>query len=84
MSRCVKVGEHAGDVAEGLNAGMRVVAISESETKWPELAQLAALAPSERAARLTAAEERLRGAGAHYGATQCGGVAGMDWTKSKS
>jgi len=66
MSRCVKVGDTPADVAEGLNAGMRVVAISESGNEMGlSLAQLAALAPSERAARLTAAEERLRGAGAH-------------------
>ena len=66
MSRCVKVGDTPADMAEGLNAGMRVVAVSESGNEVGlSRAQLEALSSSERTARLAAAEERLRGAGAH-------------------
>ena len=65
MSCGVKVGDTAADMAEGRNAGMFTVAISETGNEMGLSAQeLAALAPGERVARRTAAETRLRAAGA--------------------
>jgi len=66
MSSCVKVGDTTADVAEGLNAGMQVVAVSESGNEVGlSPAQLEALEESNREACVTAAAERLRAAGAH-------------------
>lgn len=65
MSRCVKVGDTPADMAEGINAGMIAVGISETGNEvglGPE--ELAALSPAERARRGNEAERRLRGAGA--------------------
>jgi phosphonoacetaldehyde hydrolase len=65
MSRCVKVGDTPADMAEGLNAGMRVVAVSESGNEVGlSRAELAALDETARNARIAAAAERLRAAGA--------------------
>ncbi len=65
MSRCVKVGDTAADIAEGLNAGMRSIAVSETGNEVGlGQAALAALSPSERTARIAGAERRLRAAGA--------------------
>jgi phosphonoacetaldehyde hydrolase len=65
MSRCVKVGDTPADMAEGLNAGMRVVAVSESGNEVGlSHAELAALDETTRNARIAAAAERLHSAGA--------------------
>ena len=65
MSRCVKVGDTAADMAEGLNAGMLTVAVTDTGNELGLSAdELAALAPAELIARRSAAETRLRDAGA--------------------
>jgi phosphonoacetaldehyde hydrolase len=65
MSRSVKVGDTPADMAEGLNAGMICVGVSESGNEVGlSLEQLAALDAAERAARVRVAETRLREAGA--------------------
>jgi len=66
MSRSVKVGDTPADMAEGRNAGMICVGVSESGNEVglaPE--QLAGLDAAGRATRVRAAEARLREAGAH-------------------
>lgn len=65
MSRAVKVGDTPADMAEGRNAGMLCVGISESGNEVglsPDA--LAALTGQERADRVATAERRLRQAGA--------------------
>ncbi len=67
MSRCVKIGDTPVDMAEGRNAGMICVGLSESGNEvglGPEA--LAALPPPERMQRVAAAESRLRAAGASF------------------
>ena len=66
MSCGAKVGDTPADIAEGRNAGLRCVAVSESGNEVglaPD--QFAALDATERARRIDAAEKRLREAGAH-------------------
>lgn len=66
MSRCVKVGDTPADMAEGVNAGMIALGVSETGNEFglgPE--DLVSLSASERTRRRTEAEARLRGAGAH-------------------
>lgn len=66
MSRCVKVGDTPADMAEGVNAGMIALGISETGNEvglGPE--ELASLSSAERTRRRSGAEQRLRGAGAN-------------------
>jgi phosphonoacetaldehyde hydrolase len=66
MTRGVKVGDTPADMAEGLNAGLHCVAISESGNEVGLAAdQLTALDAGERARRIGIAEKRLREAGAY-------------------
>lgn len=65
MTRCVKVGDTPADMAEGMNAGMICVGVSESGNLLglgPDA--LAALSDEERSRRVADAERRLRAAGA--------------------
>jgi phosphonoacetaldehyde hydrolase len=67
MEACVKVGDTLVDIAEGLNAGMWTVGVTKTGNEMGlTLAQVEALAPSDLAARLQAASDRLRQAGAHF------------------
>lgn len=67
MEACVKVGDTLVDIAEGLNAGMWTVGITKTGNELGlTLAQVEALAPSDLAARLHAASDRLLIAGAHF------------------
>lgn len=67
LSHCVKIGDTASDVAEGLNAGMWTIGITATgneigltRAEWEEL-------PAEaRCAREREAARRLTGAGAHF------------------
>jgi phosphonoacetaldehyde hydrolase len=67
MEAMVKVGDTVSDVQEGLNAGMWTIALTKSgnELGLP-LEAIQSLPPSVLTARLTAIENRLREAGAHY------------------
>ncbi len=67
MEAMVKVGDTVSDVQEGQNAGMWTIALTKSgnELGLP-LEAAESLPPAELAARLTAIENRLREAGAHY------------------
>jgi phosphonoacetaldehyde hydrolase len=67
LSSCVKIGDTESDIAEGLNAGMWTIGVTRSgntvglsEESWN------ALAAPEQEALLTAAEDELHLAGAHY------------------
>ena len=65
MSRCAKVGDTPADMAEGRNAGMCCVGVSECGNEVglsPEA--LSAMSIDERARRIRIAEDRLQGAGA--------------------
>jgi phosphonoacetaldehyde hydrolase len=64
---CVKIGDTAPDVHEGLNAGMWTVAVAKTgnEIGLPQ-DEVEALPPAELKQRLARAHERLAGAGAHY------------------
>jgi phosphonoacetaldehyde hydrolase len=64
---CVKIGDTAPDVGEGLNAGMWTVALAltGNEVGLNEQ-EVAALAPEERRRRTREAAEKLAAAGAHY------------------
>lgn len=67
MSRCVKIGDTPVDMAEGTNAGMICVGVTESGNEvglGPEA--LAALSSDEQSQRVAAAESRLRAAGASF------------------
>ncbi len=64
---CVKIGDTPADIAEGLNAGMWTIALTEtgneiglSRYDWE------ALSPEERASRENGAARRLTEAGAHF------------------
>ncbi|MGD1093227.1 MAG: phosphonoacetaldehyde hydrolase [Bryobacteraceae bacterium] len=63
----VKIGDTPSDIEEGLNAGMWTIGITRTgnETGLTE-AEWDAAPEAERSAILTAAETRLREAGAHY------------------
>jgi phosphonoacetaldehyde hydrolase len=65
-SAVVKVGDTPVDIEEGLNAGAWSIGVSRTgnEIGLTE-AELAALAPEDRRARVAAAAKRLRDAGAH-------------------
>jgi phosphonoacetaldehyde hydrolase len=64
---CVKIGDTAPDVHEGLNAGMWTIAVAKTgnEIGLP-LAVVESLPAAELKARLAAAYQRLAAAGAHY------------------
>jgi phosphonoacetaldehyde hydrolase len=65
MSRCVKVGDTAADMAEGRNAGMFAIAISDTGNELGlSVDEFAALAPGKLATLRAAAAARLRDAGA--------------------
>jgi len=65
MARCVKVGDTPADMAEGRNAAMHCVGVSESGNEVGASREaLAAMSDEERARRIRLAEDRLRGAGA--------------------
>ena len=67
MEACVKVGDTLVDIAEGLNAGMWTVGITKTGNELGlTLTEVKALTPSDLAARLQAASDRLLGAGAHF------------------
>lgn len=63
----VKVGDTVPDIDEGRNAGMWTVGVTKTgnELGLPE-ADVAGLSAGELAGRLSAAEQKLSGAGAHY------------------
>jgi beta-phosphoglucomutase-like phosphatase (HAD superfamily) len=67
---CVKVDDTLPGIAEGLNAGMWAVGVARSGNEMgldeQEDAALLAAQPAAHAARLAAARERMRAAGAHY------------------
>lgn len=67
MAAMVKVGDTVSDIQEGRNAGMWTVGITKTgnELGLPQ-AEAEALPPQELAARLSAIEARLTGAGAQY------------------
>lgn len=67
MAAMVKVGDTISDIQEGRNAGMWTVGITKTgnELGLPQ-AEAEALPPRELAARLSAIEARLTGAGAQY------------------
>lgn len=66
-SHAVKIGDTVPDIAEGRNAGAWTVAITLTGNEIGlTAAEAAALPRAEREARLAAADERLRAAGAHY------------------
>jgi phosphonoacetaldehyde hydrolase len=66
MAHCAKVGDTPADIAEGLNAGMLTIGISETGNEVGLSAEeLAALSDGEKQSRIAAAETRLRQAGAH-------------------
>jgi phosphonoacetaldehyde hydrolase len=66
LSSCVKVGDTPADMAEGQNAGMVCIGLSESGNEVG-LSQeaLAALSPAERESLIAAAKARLTETGAH-------------------
>jgi phosphonoacetaldehyde hydrolase len=67
MSRMVKIGDTIADIEEGLAAGMWTIAISKTGNELGLSAdELNALPIGDLSARVAAAEERLRQAGAHY------------------
>ena len=64
---CVKVGDTAVDMAEGLNAGMWTVGVTETGNEVGLSEQeLNAMPADQRVHAARQAEERLRKAGAHY------------------
>ena len=66
MARCLKIGDTPADIAEGLNAGMVSLAVSESGNEVGlSLTALAALGADAHRSLVRGAEQRLRAAGAH-------------------
>jgi phosphonoacetaldehyde hydrolase len=65
--RCVKIGDTPTDIAEGSNAGMWTIGITETgnEVGLP-VEEWEALSSEEQTARERCAAERLVRAGAHY------------------
>jgi phosphonoacetaldehyde hydrolase len=67
---CVKVDDTLPGIAEGLNAGMWSVGVARSGNEMGlderEDAALLVAQPAVHAARLGAARDRMRAAGAHY------------------
>ncbi len=67
MSACVKVGDTAADIEEGLNAGAWTVGLAKSGNELGLSEEEAdALDPQELAARLREIYRRMYAAGAHY------------------
>lgn len=67
LEACVKVGDTVPDVEEGLNAGMWTIAVARTGNEMGlSEAEVAALEPDERTARLARARRRLAQGGAHY------------------
>jgi len=67
MEACVKVGDTLVDIAEGLNAGMWTVGVTKTGNELGlALREVEALPPSDLAAKLTLASDRLLQAGAHF------------------
>jgi phosphonoacetaldehyde hydrolase len=67
MHAVVKVGDTLPDVYEGLDAGMWTIGLAKTGNEVGlNLAEIEALAPDDRAARIARARARLEGAGAHY------------------
>lgn len=65
MTRCLKIGDTPADVAEGLNAGMVSLAVSESGNEVGlSHPALKALSADARRSLVRGAEQRLRAAGA--------------------
>jgi phosphonoacetaldehyde hydrolase len=83
MSRCVKVGDTPADMAEGRNAGMFSIAVSDTGNELGLSAdEFSALAPGKRAALRAAAAARLRDAGAQ---TVLGSVSELPaWIEAQS
>lgn len=66
MARCIKVGDTPADMAEGRNAGMTCIGLSECGNEVGlSPAALATLSGTARVERIEAAGRRLREAGAH-------------------
>jgi len=71
---CVKIGDTPTDIAEGLNAGMWTIALTETGNEIGlSLEDWEALAEDDRAARSRNAAQRLMDAGAHYTAGSLAG-----------
>jgi phosphonoacetaldehyde hydrolase len=67
LAAVVKVGDTIPDIEEGLNAGVWVVAVSQTGNELGLTAdEVAALDKAALAARLAPIEERLWQAGAHF------------------
>lgn len=67
MEAAVKVGDTAPDIAEGLNAGMWTVAVTQTGNGLGlSQAQVEALDADDLRARLASAAEQMAAAGAHY------------------
>jgi phosphonoacetaldehyde hydrolase len=66
MSRCLKVGDTPADMAEGRNAGMICIGLSESGNEVGMSSEaLSALSETARESLIHSAERRLMDAGAH-------------------
>jgi phosphonoacetaldehyde hydrolase len=66
MSRCLKVGDTPADMAEGRNAGMICIGLSESGNEVGMSSEaLSALSETARESLIHSAEQRLMDAGAH-------------------
>ena len=64
---CVKIGDTASDVAEGINAGMWTIGIAATGNETGlSLAEWEALDPAARRERVHQAARRLSAAGAHF------------------
>jgi len=64
---CVKIGDTAADIAEGLNAGMWTIGITTTGNEVGlALAEWESLPPGERSQREREASRRLMAAGAHF------------------
>ena len=71
---CVKIGDTSTDIAEGLNAGMWTIALTETGNEIGlSLHDCEALPMEEREARTCNAARRLIEAGAHYTARSLSG-----------
>ena len=67
MRAFVKIGDTLPDIAEGLNAGMWTIAVTQSGNEFGlSAADVAALDRREISARNKAIEQRMHAAGAHY------------------
>jgi len=67
MWTMVKIGDTPSDIAEGLNAGMWTIGVTRTGNEVGlTAAEWRSSPPAEQSAALVLAEQRLRGAGAHY------------------